>query len=51
MILSQYTAAVYRYRLDNSTDEEGDWYWVVRGKISDVPSGNPEDFKYPPKDE
>ncbi|SPF42408.1 conserved hypothetical protein [Candidatus Sulfotelmatobacter kueseliae] len=50
VILSQYAAAVHRFRLDNSAeDEDGDWCWIVRGKTSEFVSGNPDDFRYTPK--
>jgi hypothetical protein len=50
VILSQYAAASHRFRIDNSdTDDAGDWCWVVRGKVTDIPAGDPEEFKYDPK--
>ena len=49
IILSQYAAAVYRFRLENTTDEGEDSTWIVRGKETEVPAGDPESFKYQPK--
>jgi hypothetical protein len=49
VILSQYAAATHRFRVDNTTDEEGNWCWIVRGKTSDLPAGDPDNFKYEPK--
>jgi hypothetical protein len=49
VILSQYTAAVHRFRLDNTSDDGDDSTWIVRGKDTDLVAGNPEDFKYQPK--
>jgi hypothetical protein len=46
VILSQYTAAVHRFRLDNTTEDST---WIVRGKDTEISAGNPEDFKYQPK--
>lgn len=52
VILSQYAAAVHRFRIDNSAeDEDGDWCWIVRGKTSEFVSGDPDGFTYPPKKE
>ena len=49
VILSQYTAAVHRFRLDNTTDDGDQSTWIVRGKDTDIVAGDPEDFKYEPK--
>jgi hypothetical protein len=49
VILSQYTAAVHRFRLDNTTDGGEDSTWIVRGRETEIPAGNPEDYKYEPK--
>ncbi len=50
LILSQYAAATHRFRIDNSdTDEVDGWYWIVRGEITDIPAGDPKEFKYHPK--
>jgi hypothetical protein len=46
VILSQYTAAVHRFRMDNSSDEDGDWRWVVKGEITEIASGDPDEFRY-----
>jgi len=49
VILSQYTAAVHRFRMDNTTDDGDESTWIVRGKETEIISGDPEDFKYQPK--
>jgi hypothetical protein len=49
VILSQYSAAVHRFRLDNTTADGGDSTWIVRGRETDISAGDPEDFKYKPK--
>lgn len=47
MMLSQYAAALFHMRSEN-TDEDGslDWYWLIKGKLSDIPTGDPRQFKY-----
>ncbi len=49
VILSQYSAAVHRFRLDNTTDEGSDATWIVRGRETDIVAGDPREFKYQPK--
>jgi hypothetical protein len=51
LILSQYAGANHRLRLDQTKyDKEGrGWYWIVRGKTSDLPTESPDDSKYEPK--
>ncbi len=41
MILAQYMEEAERYRSDNVMEDIGDWYYVVNGKISGIPSGSP----------
>lgn len=51
VILAQYVASVYRFRVDNSdvNSQNHKWCWIVRGRISDVFAGDPSYFKYHPK--
>lgn len=49
LLLSQYAAAVHRFRLANSTDDGDASTWIVRGKETDIPAGHPDNFKYSPK--
>jgi hypothetical protein len=51
LILAQYAGAVQLFRTEQSTWSKQDhiWYWIVKGKTSGIPAGNPEDFKYKPK--
>ena len=50
VILSQYAAAVYRFRVENTIqDDDRNHYWIIRGKASDLLAGNPDRFKYEPK--
>jgi hypothetical protein len=48
VILSQYAGAVLRFRTDN-TEYDSDvhkWCWIVKGKVSDLTTEAPDDFKY-----
>ncbi len=51
LILSQYTAATRRFRKEHTEfdEDERKWYWIVRGKMSDLETGNPEAFRYQSK--
>ncbi len=51
LILSQYVSATHSLRADQTVDEsdDGEWYWIVRGKISDLPTKTPDAFKYHPR--
>jgi hypothetical protein len=49
LLLSQYAAAVHRFRVENTTDEGHDSSWIVRGRETEIPAGDPEDFRYHPK--
>jgi hypothetical protein len=49
VLLSQYSAAVHRFRLENTTDEGDDATWIVRGRDTEIRAGDPENFKYHPK--
>lgn len=48
VLLSQYAAAVHRYRVDNSEYNERDrrWVWIVGDKATDILAGRPDDFLY-----
>ncbi|GAC1430722.1 MAG: hypothetical protein NVS1B11_25790 [Terriglobales bacterium] len=46
MILSQYNAAILRFRTEQTTYEQGKYYWIINGKTSKLEAGDPEDFKY-----
>lgn len=41
MILAQYMEEAERYRSDNVTRRHGQWYYIVSGEGSDIPSGMP----------
>jgi hypothetical protein len=51
LILSQYAGAVLRLRTDLTVfnDQDREWYWIVRGKRSEIQTGRPGNFKYQPK--
>jgi hypothetical protein len=49
LLLSQYAAAAHRFRVENTTDDGEDSTWIVRGKDTEIPAGDPDDFKYHPK--
>ncbi|MGH9504612.1 MAG: hypothetical protein ACRD20_17300 [Terriglobales bacterium] len=51
VILSQYAASMYRFRLGHTEFGIRDrrWYWIVRGKVSDISTKSPGDSKYHPK--
>ena len=51
VILAQYAAAVYRFRVENTEydNDEEQWFWSVRGKVTDLYADNPAKFKYHPK--
>ena len=51
VILSQYAAAAYRFRVKHTEydRDERKWHWVVRGKETDISAGDPNHFKYRPK--
>ncbi len=51
VILAQYAAATHRFRTENTTHDEGTWWWVVRGQTSDLETEDPDNFKYPPTSE
>lgn len=50
VLLSQYVAAVHRFRIAN-TEPDGDdqFYWRIRGKLSGVPTADPSEFEYLPE--
>lgn len=51
LILSQYVGAVLRLRTDRTAFDGEDrvWYWIVRGKRSNIQTERPDKFKYEPK--
>jgi hypothetical protein len=51
VILAQYAAATHRFRVDHTrySRNKREWFWTLRGKLSDTPAGDPDDFKYHPK--
>lgn len=49
LLLSQYAAAVHRFRLENTTNDGDDSTWIVRGRETDIHAGDPEAFQYHPK--
>jgi hypothetical protein len=49
LILSQYAAAVLRFRVENTTDDGDDSMWIVRGRETEIQAGDPEGFKYRPR--
>lgn len=49
VILSQYAAATNRFRANNTTKKSYEWWWLVKGKISDLQTEDPESFKYQPR--
>ena len=51
LILAQYAAATYNLRREQ-TEKGGygaEWYWIVRGRVSDLETKAPESSKYRPK--
>jgi hypothetical protein len=48
VMLAQYAAAAFRFRLENTEQSKLDfkWYWPLPGKQDDVQTGRPDDFKY-----
>jgi hypothetical protein len=46
MMLSQYTAATFQFRLENTVYQDHKWWWPLPGKKGDVETGDPERFKY-----
>lgn len=49
LILSQYAGAALRFRTEHTIYEGGEWRWVVKGKVSDIETERPDNFKYHPK--
>ncbi|HKI27209.1 MAG TPA: hypothetical protein VKA07_12865 [Candidatus Sulfotelmatobacter sp.] len=49
LLLSQYAAAVHRFRVQNTTDDGDESNWIVRGKETEMPAGDAEELKYRPK--
>jgi hypothetical protein len=49
LILSQYAGATQRFRTESTSKKEYRWFWIVRGKLSDLETEGPEEFKYQPK--
>jgi Rad3-related DNA helicase len=49
LLLSQYAAAVHRFRVENTTDDADDSVWIVRGKETEIPAGDSKDFRHEPK--
>lgn len=46
LVLAQYVAAVYAFRVDNTMrDPSGQWYWVMKGKMV-TKTQHPTDFRY-----
>src|SRR5438552_14727697 len=40
LLLSQYAAAVHRFRLEHTTDEGHSSTWIVRGRETEIPAGD-----------
>lgn len=49
LLLSQYAAAVHRFRLENTMEDGDESTWIVRGRETEICAGDPEGFKYRPK--
>lgn len=49
LLLSQYAAAVHRFRVENTTNDEDNSVWIVRGRETEIPAGDSEDFRYESK--
>ena len=48
VMLSQYAAAVHRFRTQNSRylNQDRSWRWVINKKVSDMLTGDPAYFRY-----
>jgi len=46
VMLSQYTAAVYQFRMENTYKRDYKWWWPLPGKQDDVETESPDQFKY-----
>ncbi len=51
LILSQYAAAAYRFRSENTEKNQygSEWYWVVGGRVSTLETERPDHFRYHPR--
>lgn len=46
VMLSQYAAAVFQFRLENTEERGIKWYWPLPGKQGAVPTMRPDEFKF-----
>jgi hypothetical protein len=48
VILSQYTGAIYRFRVENTRQDQStyEWCWIIKGKMSNVETERPARFNY-----
>ncbi len=46
IMLSQYTAAMFLVRSENTAWSGQKWVWLVKGKVSDIATGSPQTFKF-----
>jgi hypothetical protein len=46
VMLSQYAAAIFQHRVENTELRGIKWYWPLPGKEGAVETGSPDDFKY-----
>jgi hypothetical protein len=49
VVLAQYAAATYNFRRDHTVSTGVYWFWLMRGKESELRTERPANFKYDPK--
>lgn len=48
LFLAQYAASAFTYREDNTAkDPMHNWYWMIKGKLSKLPTEAPSQFRPP----
>jgi len=46
VMLSQYAAAMFQFRVENTELRGIKWYWLLSNGPGDIQTGSPDDFKY-----
>ncbi len=46
VMLSQYAAAVFQFRLENTVFRDHAWWWPIAGKRDPIETKSPDTFKY-----
>src|SRR5271156_2057680 len=46
VMLSQYAAAIFQFRLENTVYQDYKWWWPLPGKKGEIETEDPDEFKF-----